>query len=123
MRRLWGQVTTVGTNLERTVQKYNAGYVTRRLHNRVFSASTAAVRLRGMLVEAADVMNDGSVRLMFRDGASGQYHPMWLRLNCTRNSWAAWNRLTPMDLDDEQVQLVDATYCSIFFVVGSTWML
>ncbi len=120
MRRLWGRGTTAGMNLERIVQKYNAGYATRRLHNRGFSAYTPAVHRRGMLVEAADVLNDGSVRLMFRDGASGQYHPMWLRLNCPRNSWAAWDRLTPMGLNDEQVQLVDAAYCSIFFVVGST---
>ncbi len=106
MRRLWGTGTTAGLNLARTAQKHHVGHLIRKLHNRALSVSESSVRRRCLLVESADVMKDGSVRLMFRDGASGQYHPMWLRLNCTTNSWQAnpaWNRLTPMDLDDQQV--------------------
>ncbi len=91
-----------------------------KLHNNMVFGATAQIRRRGMLVEAADVLNDGNVRLMFSDGATGQYHPTWLRLNCTTNSWATWNRLTPMDLNDEQVQLADVQCV----VAGSTtWML
>ncbi len=106
MRRMWGTGKTAGLTLARTAQKHNAGHLMHKLHNRALSTAVSAARRRCQLLESADVMKDGSVRFMFRDGASGQYHPMWLRLNCATNSWQAnpaWNRLTPTNLDDQQV--------------------
>ncbi len=106
-------------HLMRTAQKRNIRHLTRSFYNPAFSASEKPVRRRGLLVETADVKKDGGVTLLFRDGTSAQYHPLWLRLKCATNSWKKnpeWNRVSPMDLDNQQVQMFDVVYCSFFYV-------